>query len=77
MSASAILKQLNEYKEAAKISAEFSDMVSAETLADMTHKSIRQVKDILAANGIEVIGYFGKSPLYPKSKVLRIIKRTA
>jgi hypothetical protein len=77
MSATAIIRELEKYREAAKVSAEFSDMVSAEALSAMTFKSIRQVKDILAANGIEAIGHFGKSPLYPKSKVLATIKRTA
>ena len=74
MKESAILHQLTLYQEAAMISADFSDLVSVEELADKTKKSIRQVKDILNANGIKNKGQFGKSYLYSKAELLKLIK---
>jgi phage terminase large subunit len=74
---SAILKQLQEYKEAAKVSAEWSDLVSVEEIASKTQKSIRMVKDLLEEKGLNHKAKLGKSYLYSKTELLKAIRATA
>jgi hypothetical protein len=71
---SAILKQLETYKAAAEVSAEFSDLVSVEALADMTRKSVVQVKAVCKSLGMEPVRRFGKSYLYSKREFLELTK---
>lgn len=63
---SAILAQLQQYKAAAEVSAEFSDLVSVEALAELTKKSVVQVKRLCTELGLEPSNRFGKSYLYSK-----------
>lgn len=61
---SAILKQLEQYQEAARISAEWADLVSVEEIAAKTSKTIQHVKELLSEKGIVHKGKLGKSYLY-------------
>jgi phage terminase large subunit len=74
---SAILKQLQEYKEAAKIHAEWTDLVSVEEIASKTQKSIRMVKDLLEEKGLSHKAKLGKSYMYSKTELLKAIRATA
>jgi hypothetical protein len=71
---SAILKQLNDLKAAAEATAGFSDLVSVEVLAEMTKKSVVQVKRLCADLGLEPTNRFGKSYLYSKRKFIEATK---
>ncbi len=72
---SAILKQLEQYQQAAKISAEWNDLVSCEEIAAKTHKTIQHVKELLSEKGIKPVGKFGKTYLYSKAELLQLIKK--
>ncbi len=69
-----ILKQLKEYQEAAKVSAEWSDLVSVEEIAAKTHKTIHHTKELLSTKGLKPKGKLGKSYLYSKAELLSVIK---
>lgn len=74
---SAILKQLELYQQAAKISAEWSDLVSVEEVAEKTKKSIKQVKVLLNEKGIAPKAQIGKSYMYSKAQLLSTFQLTA
>jgi hypothetical protein len=74
---SAVLKQLSEFKRVAEVSTELMDMVSVETLAQMTGKTIKHIKDFLKENQLHHIGKMGKTYFYSKTEVLSLIKQSA
>jgi hypothetical protein len=67
---SAIIKQLETFKAAAEVSAAFDDLISVETLAEMTKKSVIQVKRLCDDLGIQATNRFGKSYLYSKKQFI-------
>jgi hypothetical protein len=73
---SAFLKQLNEYKEAFKAQAEWSDMISAHDLAKTTGYKLQSVKDVLKDNGLRPCGKLGGMPYYRKSEVIELMKKS-
>ena len=74
---SAILKQLEQYQQAAQVSAEWGDLVSVEEIAAKTSKTIPHVKELLTEKGVQHIGKLGKSFLYSKTALLKAIKQSA
>ena len=68
-----ILNQLKQYQDAARISAEWNDLVSVEEVAEKTKKSIKQVKEVMKEKNIQPKGKFGKSYLYSKAEILEKI----
>jgi hypothetical protein len=70
MAESAILKQLREYQEAARVSAEWNDLVSIEEISEKTRKSIRRTKDLLDEKGLMPKCVIGKSYMYSKAAVM-------
>lgn len=72
---SAILAQLRQYQEAAKVSAEWSNLVSVEDIAKKAgNKSIKQMKVILKQKGLVPKLKIGGSYLYAKSELLEKFK---
>lgn len=67
---SAILKQLEQYQATAQICAAFDDLISVETLSEMTKKSVVQVKRLCAELGMEPTNRFGKSYMYSKKQFI-------
>ena len=73
---SAILRQLEQYQQAAQISAEWNDLVSVEEIAAKTSKTIQHVKAMLTEKGVAHKGKLGKSYLYSKAELLKVIKQS-
>jgi hypothetical protein len=72
---SAVLKQLEELKEAVKNTAQWEDMISVEEIARKTGgKSIQVVKDILNEKGLKHVAKIGKTYLYSKAELLKVFK---
>lgn len=73
--AGVILKQLEELKEAIRLTVEWEDMVSAEEISKKTGgKSIQAVKDLLDEKGLRPVAKFGKTYLYSKAELLKSIR---
>lgn len=70
---SVILRQLEELKAALAATAQWEDLVSVEEIADKTRKSIKHVKELLEQYGIKHVAKFGKTYLYSKVELMRVI----
>ena len=71
---SAIIRQLEQMKKAAEISAEWQDLVSCEEIAEKTCKSIQMVKELLREKDLKPKAKLGKSQLYSKTEILNAIR---
>jgi hypothetical protein len=72
---SAILKQIEQLKEALQNTAEWEDLVSVEDISKKTgDKSIQAVKDILNDKGLKPVGKIGKTYLYARGELLKAIR---